>query len=143
MIKPVEIYFVVLPSPVMRTSSQYFSTRENGPFLPMFLNDNFFLWHFFFQPYHYQIKHLLWDANELYNNLSTSNKWDIYCCVTTCFNCGGDHGLNQFIVLYNQTHIALNQAKFDEARTCCSGDNYGGRGHPCGGWDNPGYGNNK
>ncbi len=42
-----------------------------------------------------KIKQILFDANVLYNNFATSNKWVINCPVCACFNCGRDHGLNQ------------------------------------------------
>ncbi len=41
-----------------------------------------------------KLNHILHDANYLYNNFASNNKWVVHQSVSACFNCGGDHGRN-------------------------------------------------
>ncbi len=87
-----------------------------------------------------KIKRILCDANDLYNNFATSNKWVVNCRVTACFNCGGDHGLNPCNEPCDQNCIAQNKAKFEEERNHASGGGHNGGGRPCGGRHSQGQG---
>ncbi len=88
-----------------------------------------------------KIKHILCNANDLYNNLATANKWAVNLEVNACFNCGGDHGPNHCNEPCDQNHIAKNKAKFEEKRNHASSGGCKGEGHPCGYWHNQGRGN--
>ncbi len=68
------------------------------------------------EPTIFNIKHILQDSNDFYNNFATSNKWVEQCCVIICFNCGGDYSLNHGKERHDQTCIVQNMAKFQEER---------------------------
>ncbi len=85
------------------------------------------------------IKHILCDANDLYSNFTTSNKWVAHNHVSACFNCGGDCGCNHCKEHCDQICIVQNKAKFQEEKNCqwsdCCRCSCGGQNHQ-GSWNN-------
>ena len=62
------------------------------------------------------MKEILKEANDLYGTLSTAGKWNSYQPgrVSSCWNCGGPHGLRQCKKPKDQKRIDENKKKFDE-----------------------------
>jgi hypothetical protein len=65
-----------------------------------------------------RVKQILQEANDLYDSLSTSNQWVGYKSgrVSSCWNCGGPHGVGKCTKPKDEQRIADNRRKFNEEK---------------------------